>query len=249
MIALPILWPSALGAALLLFANAFGAIATAYALTGSSFNIAPILLYAQIRGDVLHDPNLGYAMAVGMLAITGLSNLAYLALRGAGAAAMTRGRPGAWAAVALGAVYFLAPLVATFEFSLRMRRGEYSFDAYRAVFASGAFQASFLYSTALALATIVVVAAIVVPTAYFVRLRLPQLARDRRIHHPLAAGDPGDRAGVRLHPPLRLVVHPAAGLDLARRRRAADVRLCRARPALHVSRGRYGACGRSTRAR
>jgi len=81
MIALPILMPSTLGAALLLFANAFGAIATAYALTGSSFNIAPILLYAQIRGDVLHDPNLGYAMAVGMLAITGLSNLAYLALR------------------------------------------------------------------------------------------------------------------------------------------------------------------------
>ncbi len=81
MVALPILMPSALGAALLLFANAFGAIATAYALTGSSFNIAPILLYAQIRGDVLHDPNLGYAMAVGMLAITGLTNLAYLALR------------------------------------------------------------------------------------------------------------------------------------------------------------------------
>jgi putative spermidine/putrescine transport system permease protein len=56
LIALPILWPSVMGAALLLFANAFGAIATAYALTGSSFNIAPILLYAQIRGDVLHDP-------------------------------------------------------------------------------------------------------------------------------------------------------------------------------------------------
>ncbi len=81
MVALPILMPSALGATALLFANAFGAIATAYALTGSSFNIAPILLYAQIRGDVLHDPNLGYAMAVGMLAITGLTNLAYLALR------------------------------------------------------------------------------------------------------------------------------------------------------------------------
>ena len=81
LIALPILGPSALGAMALLFANAFGAIATAYALTGSSFNIAPILLYAQIRGDVLHNPNLGYAMAVGMLAITGLANLAYLALR------------------------------------------------------------------------------------------------------------------------------------------------------------------------
>ena len=81
LIALPVLMPSVLGATLLLFANAFGAIATAYALTGSTFNIAPILLYAQIRGDVLHDPNLGYALALGMLAITGLSNLAYVYLR------------------------------------------------------------------------------------------------------------------------------------------------------------------------
>jgi putative spermidine/putrescine transport system permease protein len=81
MVALPVLWPSILGAALLLFANAFGAIATAYALTGSTLNIAPILLYAQIRGDVLHDPNLGYALALGMLAITGFSNLAYVLLR------------------------------------------------------------------------------------------------------------------------------------------------------------------------
>jgi putative spermidine/putrescine transport system permease protein len=81
MIALPVLWPSILGASLLLFANAFGAIATAYALTGPSLNIVPILLYAQIRGDVLHDPNLGYALALGMLLITGLSNLAYILLR------------------------------------------------------------------------------------------------------------------------------------------------------------------------
>lgn len=81
MVALPVLWPSILGASLLLFANAFGAIATAYALTGSTLNIVPILLYAQIRGDVLHDPNLGFALALGMLAITGLSNLAYLFLR------------------------------------------------------------------------------------------------------------------------------------------------------------------------
>jgi putative spermidine/putrescine transport system permease protein len=81
MIALPVLWPSVLGASLLLFANAFGAIATAYALTGPSLNIVPILLYGQIRGDVLHDPNLGYALALGMLLITGLSNLAYIVLR------------------------------------------------------------------------------------------------------------------------------------------------------------------------
>ena len=81
MVALPILWPSLLGTALLLFANAFGAIATAFALTGSSLNIVPILLYAQIRGDVLHNANLGYAIALGMIVITGVSNILYLMLR------------------------------------------------------------------------------------------------------------------------------------------------------------------------
>ena len=80
-IALPVLLPGLLGATLLLFANAFGAIATAYALTGSSLNIVTILLYAQIRGDVLHDQNLGYALALGMILITGLSNAAYIWLR------------------------------------------------------------------------------------------------------------------------------------------------------------------------
>ncbi len=88
---------------------------------------------------------------------------------------MKRGPPGAWLAVALGGLYFLAPLVATFEFSLRMRRGVYCFDAYRVVLASGNFQASFLYSTIIALVTIVVAALIVVPAAYFVQLRLPRL--------------------------------------------------------------------------
>jgi putative spermidine/putrescine transport system permease protein len=81
MVALPILWPSLLGTTLLLFANSFGAIATAYALTGSSLNIVPILLYAQIRGDVLHNANLGYALALGMIVITGISNVIYILLR------------------------------------------------------------------------------------------------------------------------------------------------------------------------
>ena len=80
-VALPVLWPSLLGTTLLLFANSFGAIATAYGLTGSSLNIVTILLYAQIRGDVLHDQNLGYALALGMILITGLSNAAYIILR------------------------------------------------------------------------------------------------------------------------------------------------------------------------
>ena len=80
-VGLPVLWPSLMGATLLLFANSFGAIATAYALTGSSLNIITIQLYAQIRGDVLHDQNLGYAMALGMIIITGGSNAVYIWLR------------------------------------------------------------------------------------------------------------------------------------------------------------------------
>ena len=80
-VALPILWPAIVGTTLLLFANSFGAIATAYALTGSSLNIVTILLYAQIRGDVLHDQNLGYALALGMIVITGVSNGLYIWLR------------------------------------------------------------------------------------------------------------------------------------------------------------------------
>jgi putative spermidine/putrescine transport system permease protein len=81
MIALPVLWPSLLGTFALLFANAFGAVATAMALTGSSLSILPIILFAQVRGDVLQDPHLGYAVAFGMIVITGIANLIYIVLR------------------------------------------------------------------------------------------------------------------------------------------------------------------------
>jgi putative spermidine/putrescine transport system permease protein len=81
MVALPILFPSLLGTFALLFANAFGAVATAYALTGSSMSIVPILLFAQIRGDVLQDPHLGYALAFGMIVVTGIANGIYIWLR------------------------------------------------------------------------------------------------------------------------------------------------------------------------
>ncbi len=81
MVALPILFPSLLGTFALLFANAFGAVATAIALTGSSLNIVPIQLFAQIRGDVLGNPNLGYAMAFGMIVVTCIAIVVYIVLR------------------------------------------------------------------------------------------------------------------------------------------------------------------------
>jgi putative spermidine/putrescine transport system permease protein len=81
-VGLPVLAPSILAAFILLFGNAFGAYATAYALTGGMLNLTPIMIGAQIRGDVLHDPNLGYALALGMVAIMGLAIAAYTWLRG-----------------------------------------------------------------------------------------------------------------------------------------------------------------------
>jgi putative spermidine/putrescine transport system permease protein len=68
-VALPILIPSLLGTMILLFGNAFGAYATAFALTGGRLNLVTIQIGAQIRGDVLHNPNLGFAMALGMVII------------------------------------------------------------------------------------------------------------------------------------------------------------------------------------
>ena len=80
-VGLPVLWPNLLGTLSLLFANAFGAVATAFALTGMSINIVTIQLYAQIRGDALGDPGLGAALALGMVVIAALANVIYLVVR------------------------------------------------------------------------------------------------------------------------------------------------------------------------
>ena len=48
----PILMPPLRGTMLLLFGNAFGAYATAYALTGGTLNLITIQIGAQMRGDV-----------------------------------------------------------------------------------------------------------------------------------------------------------------------------------------------------
>ncbi len=76
-VALPVLMPSLLGAMILLFGNAFGAQATAYQLTGGFINLVPILIGNQLSGDVLHNVGLGYALAMGMVAILGITLIAY----------------------------------------------------------------------------------------------------------------------------------------------------------------------------
>ena len=88
---------------------------------------------------------------------------------------MKRSRLGAWLAFAVGVAYFIVPLIGTVEFSLRIRRGTYSLDAYRNVLTDPLFWNTFGFSTVSAIATIVVGTLLVVPTAYWIRLKLPWL--------------------------------------------------------------------------
>lgn len=80
-VAFPVLLPSLLGTMLLLFGNSFGAYATAYALTGGMINLATILIGQQIYGDVLHNVGLGYALAIGMILVMGITMTIYYFLR------------------------------------------------------------------------------------------------------------------------------------------------------------------------
>ena len=80
-VGLPILWPSILGAMILLFGSAFGAFATAQALTGGSLALVTILIGQQIRGDVLGNPNEGYALALGMVVIMAFTIAGYTLLK------------------------------------------------------------------------------------------------------------------------------------------------------------------------
>jgi putative spermidine/putrescine transport system permease protein len=80
-VALPILTPSLLGTVILLFGNSFGAQATAYQLTSGLIRIVTIVISAQMRGDVLFNPNLGYALAMGMVVIMSVSIAGYSLLQ------------------------------------------------------------------------------------------------------------------------------------------------------------------------
>lgn len=72
-VGLPVLMPCFLGTFSLLFANAMGAYATAYALAGSSFNLITIRIAQLIAGDIFLKPELAGAMAVLLGAILWLS--------------------------------------------------------------------------------------------------------------------------------------------------------------------------------
>jgi putative spermidine/putrescine transport system permease protein len=62
-ILLPQLWPAALAGFFLLFINAFGAYATAFALTGSNVNLITLKIVSQFS-DVAYDPGTANALSV-----------------------------------------------------------------------------------------------------------------------------------------------------------------------------------------
>src|SRR4051812_10870806 len=62
-VGLPILSPALIGTGVLLFANAMGTYATAYALVGGNANIVTIRIGELIAGDVFNDPHQADALA------------------------------------------------------------------------------------------------------------------------------------------------------------------------------------------
>lgn len=99
----------------------------------------------------------------------------------------------AWAIVIFCVLYLVVPLASQFAYSLRMRRDRLSFDAYTSVLSPSQedlskerpgeilgvqvprFYASLGFSLTAALFTILMSTLLVVPTAYWVHLRTPQL--------------------------------------------------------------------------
>src|SRR4051812_17012436 len=77
-----------------------------------------------------------------------------------------------WGVFILAMLYFFIPLIATFEFSLRAKPFG---AAYTNTFKDPQFFGSLFYSFVIGLITIVTSTLLIVPTAYWVRLRLPRL--------------------------------------------------------------------------
>ena len=80
-VALPLLTPAFLGSALLLFANAFAAYATAAALVSQGSPIVPLLIRAALTSEVvLGQSGFAYALALEMIVVVAVVMVAYNAL-------------------------------------------------------------------------------------------------------------------------------------------------------------------------
>ena len=75
--------------------------------------------------------------------------------------------------VTLAALYLFVPLWGAFDFSLRAERDVIGVAAYTRAFADDDFWRTFLFSNQMALISIIVSILLIVPTAYWVQLKLP----------------------------------------------------------------------------
>lgn len=82
-----------------------------------------------------------------------------------------------WVVLLVAAVFFATPVLASLEFSLRAGHGRYSFSSYAHIVSAPGFGSSFGLSLKLALLTVLITLALLVPTAVHVELRLPHLRR------------------------------------------------------------------------
>lgn len=81
-VALPLLLPSLIAGFLLLFANAFSAYATAYALSSGSSKLVPVQIRFFLQGNTITGKeNLGYALAAWMIIIMTVSMTGFIMLR------------------------------------------------------------------------------------------------------------------------------------------------------------------------
>ncbi len=89
--------------------------------------------------------------------------------------AMKRSVFWSWFWMFIGTLYFILPLTSTFLFSLRAKKDVLSFLAYERIFTDANFWRTFTFSLTVGFFTILVSILLVVPTAYWIRLRLPKL--------------------------------------------------------------------------
>ena len=80
-----------------------------------------------------------------------------------------------WLWILIGVSYFFVPMIGTFEFSLRAKKGELSLLAYQRVLQDPNFIRTFSFSIGMGVLTIIASLLLIAPTVYWVRLRLPKL--------------------------------------------------------------------------
>jgi putative spermidine/putrescine transport system permease protein len=98
---------------------------------------------------------------------------------GSRGSAKTRRRPAVWRwiVLAVAAIYFLVPLYSAIKFTLGTQTGGTSFKAYTGITHQPGFTEALGLTLRLAVVTVVITLALLVPTVVFLHLRLPKLRR------------------------------------------------------------------------